>query len=75
VRRTSAAARGLGQRWRETIQGISLPAAVEGKTSVLLIELLDVAMERGEIDYPWARTPRFKLRDRPVAIGTAIYRQ
>lgn len=74
VRRTSAAARGLGQRWRETIQGVPLPAPVEGKTPVLLIELLDAAIERGEIEHPWARTPRFKLRDRPVAIGTAIYR-
>jgi hypothetical protein len=74
VRRTSAAARDPGGRWRQTIPDVHLPAAGGGKTSVLLIELLDAALERGEVDHPWARAPRFKLRDRPVAVGAAIYR-
>jgi hypothetical protein len=74
VRRAPAAARGLGKRWQETIEQVSLPE-MPGKTPVLLLELLDAAMERGEMEFPWSRTPRFRLRDRPVAIGTAVYRE
>lgn len=75
VGRASAGARGIGNRWRETLPDVELPDAVAGKTSVLLIELLDAALERGQIDRPWTRTPRFTLRDRPVAIGSGIYRR
>ena len=74
VRRAPAATRGLGKRWQETIEQVSVPE-MPGKTPVLLLELLDAAMERGEMEFPWSRTPRFRLRDRPVAIGTAVYRQ
>jgi len=74
VRRAPAGARGLGVRWQETIDNLSVPE-VPGKTPVLLLEVLDAAIERGEIEFPWSRTPRFRLRDRPVAIGTAVYRQ
>jgi hypothetical protein len=74
VRRTSAAARGPGARWQEVIGNITPPPAVRGKTPVLLLELLDAAAERGEAEHPWTNTPRFKLRDRPVALGTAIWR-
>jgi hypothetical protein len=75
VRRTSAEARGPGARWQEAIDNATAPPAVAGQTPVLLLELLDAAAERGEAEHPWTRTPRFKLRDRPVALGTAIYRR
>ena len=74
VRRTSAAARGTGARWQETIDKPAALPPMPGKTPVLLLELIDAAMERGEEEHPWARTPRFKLRDRPAAIASAIYR-
>jgi hypothetical protein len=76
VRRTSAAARGPGARWQETIENITLPPAAQGKTPVLLLELLDAAAERGELEHPWGTGPTdVRLRDRPVAIGAAIYRR
>jgi hypothetical protein len=75
VRHTSTVARPPGARWQETIDNPTAPPAVAGKTPVLLLELLDAAAEREEVEHPWARTPRFKLRDRPVALGTAIYRR
>jgi hypothetical protein len=76
VRHTSAAARGPGARWQETIENVIAPPAVQGKTPILLLELLDAAAERGEVDHPWSTAPTFvKLRDRPVALGTAIYRR
>ena len=65
VRRTSAVARGPGARWQEASDNTA-PPPVAGKTSVLLLELLDAAAERGEAEHPWARSPRF-TRDRPVA--------
>jgi hypothetical protein len=74
VRRTSAVARGPGARWRETFENVSLPVLVQGKTPVLLIELLDASLERSGTEHPWVRLPRTQLRDRPVAIGTTIYR-
>lgn len=76
VRRASAAARGPGARWQETIENVTVPPATQGKTAVLLLELLDAAAERGELEHPWGTGPTdVRLRDRPVAIGTAIYRR
>jgi hypothetical protein len=74
VRRTSAAARASGARWQETIDKVAAPPPAPGKTPIVLLELIDAAIERAHTEYPWSRTPRFMLRDRPVAIGTAIYR-
>lgn len=65
-RRASGGLRRSGDRWHE---------ALPGGTSAFLIELIDAALERNEIDHPWTRTPRFTLRDRPVAIATAVYRE
>jgi hypothetical protein len=75
VRHASAGARRVGERWRDTLPRVPLPAPVDGTTPVLFIELFDAALERSEAQYPWAAMPRFKLRDRPVAIGTAVYRE
>jgi hypothetical protein len=76
VRRTSAAAHGPGARWQETIENIAAPPAAQGRTPVLLLELLDAAAERGELEHPWSTAPNaVRLRDRPIAIGTAIYRR
>jgi hypothetical protein len=74
VRRASTE-RAAGEQWREVVGEVPTPTAVPGKTPIVLLELLDAAMERGEAEHPWAVLPRFKLRDRPVAIGTAILRR
>ena len=66
LQRTSAAARGPGRRWREI---------VEGSSPVLFFELFDAAIDSAEAAHPWTKTPRFTLRDRPVAIGAAIHRR
>jgi hypothetical protein len=76
VQRTSSTGRTPGARWRETIDEVPATATVPGRTPVLLLELLDAAAERGEIEHPWSTRPNFvKLRDRPVALGTAIIRR
>ena len=75
TRHASTAPRAAGARWQEAVNGLSLPPAVPGKTAILFLELMDAALERGEDEHPWAVLPRFKLRDRPVALGTAIYRR
>jgi hypothetical protein len=76
VRRTSSAGRAPGARWRETIDEVPATAAVPGRTPILLLEILDAAAERGELEHPWSTRPNFvKLRDRPVALGTAIIRR
>jgi hypothetical protein len=76
VQHTSVAPRGPGARWQETIENITVPPVAQGRTPVLLLELLDAAAERGELEHPWGTGPTdVRLRDRPVAIGTAIYRR
>jgi hypothetical protein len=76
VRRTSAARLGQDGRWQETFENIPASVAPPGKTPILLFELLDAAAERGEVDHPWSTAANYvKLRDRPVALGTAIYRR
>ncbi|MBA2301497.1 MAG: hypothetical protein H0W08_02550, partial [Acidobacteria bacterium] len=75
-RRASAAARVPGARWREVIDNLPAPPAVKGRTPVVFFELLDAAAERAESEHPWTSHERFvKMRDRPVALGTAIYRR
>jgi hypothetical protein len=71
----ASTARGAGGRWQEVIGDIPLPPAAPGKTPIILLELRDAALERAEADHPWAVSPRFKLRDRPVALGSAIFRR
>jgi hypothetical protein len=73
VRHASTGPREPGARWQESIGEVpSLPAS-PGKTPIVLLELRDGALERDEAEHPWAKLPRFKLRDRPVALGTGIY--
>jgi hypothetical protein len=73
VRRASTGPRAPGARWRERIDDVPPLPAAPGKTPIVLIELRDAALERAESEQPWAKVPRFKLRDRPVALGTGIY--
>ena len=59
-------------RWQEALGDVpSLPAS-PGKTPIVLLELRDAALERAEAEHPWAKVPRFKLRDRPVALALVI---
>jgi hypothetical protein len=75
VQRRSEAPRERGARWRETFENLPTPPPLDGKTPILLLELLDAAMNRGEAEHQWTRIEAVRLRDRPVAIGTAIYRR
>jgi hypothetical protein len=46
-----------------------------GATPVVLIELIDRAIERDEVEHPWEnRSLLPKFRDRPVAVGVSIHR-
>jgi hypothetical protein len=64
-----------GVRWTETLAVGTPPPAEPGKTPVLFVELIDRATERDEVARPWDDRPGIpKLRDRPVALGTVIYR-
>jgi Subtilase family len=74
VQRTSAA-RAPGEQWEDVIGDVASLPALPGKTSIVLLELRDAALERDEAAHPWAKAPRFKLRDRPVALATAIVRR
>jgi len=73
VRRPSTGPRAPGARWQEVIDDLPALPAAPGKTPIVLLELRDAALERAEAEHPWAILPRFKLRDRPVALGTGIY--
>lgn len=75
VRRNAGTARAPGARWQQSIDRLPALPPLPGKTAILWIELLDAALERDQDEQPWTKTARFKLRDRPVALGTAIYRQ
>ena len=61
--------------WQDAAGDVAFPPASPGRTSIVLIELRDAARERDEAAHPWATIPRFKLRDRPVALATTIVRQ
>jgi hypothetical protein len=79
VRRASTDPRQPGARWTESIDiggGLSLSPAGRGQAQTFLVELLDAASERDEVENIWivGPDPR-KLRDRPVALGTAVYRR
>lgn len=75
VRRASAIARGTGVKWDEVFDALPTLPAVKGRTAVVFFELIDAAAERAEKEHPWSRARNFvQLRDRPIAIATAIYR-
>lgn len=73
VRRASIGRGAPGTHWQEIIDKPPALPAAPGRTPIVFLELRDAALERGEAEYPWATQPRFKLRDRPVALATAIY--
>jgi hypothetical protein len=75
LRRASASARPTGSHWREVFDDLPKVPAADGRTPVIFFELIDAAAERAEKEQPWSRAKHFvQLRDRPVAVATAIYR-
>jgi len=61
-------------KWSDTLQLPLRGTAQPGTTQVLLLELVDRAMEQSEADHPWeTRSVLPRLRDRPVAVGVSIY--
>lgn len=76
VRRSSSVSRSTGARWKEVFDELPASPEVRSGTTVILFELMDAAAERTEATRPWNPHPRFvKLRDRPVAIASTIYRR
>jgi hypothetical protein len=75
IRRTSTEPLALGGRWQPIIGDVPAPTSSDGKTPIVLLELRDGAIERAEAEHPWATVPRFKLRDRPVALATGMLRR
>lgn len=75
VRQASGESRAPGARWRQAMENAAMPAPVHGKTPILLLELLDAAAERADVEHSWSTRPNYLLRDRPVAVGTATYRR
>ena len=76
VRRASTAERPNGAKWTEIFDTLPEHWPIEDQTSIVFFELIDEAAERGEREQPWSRAKHFvPLRDRPVAIATAIYRK
>ena len=74
VRRASAVARGPRSNWSDAIADVKAPPASPGKRPVVVVELIDAAAERAEADHPWSTAANYtKLRDRPIALATAIY--
>jgi len=62
-------------RWTGTLRRPPITPAPLGAMRVLLIELLDHAVERDEAEHPWEiRSLLPKLRDRPTAVGVSIHR-
>jgi hypothetical protein len=61
--------------WTGTLQLPPSTATPLGAARVLLLELVDRAVERDEAEHPWeTRSLLPKLRDRPIAVGVAIHR-
>ena len=74
LRRSSAVARRPRTEWKEAIGEVVPPPGKPGKTPVTVVELIDAAGERAEVEYPWSTAPNYtKLRDRPIALSTVIY--
>jgi hypothetical protein len=65
-----------GERWTAAIDTATIAKAPPTGEPILFVELLDKAIEKDEAAYPWDPSPKaVKLRDRPVALGTAIVRR
>lgn len=65
-----------GQRWATTVDPSAIPPSADDAEPILFVELLDAAIEKDEAAYPWDPSPKaYKLRDRPVALGTVIVRR
>ena len=76
VRRASAVARGPRAQWRDAVGEVTAPPPSPGRTPVVVVELIDVAAERAEVEHPWSTAPNYtKLRDRPIALARAVYRR
>ena len=76
VRRSSLVPRPPGAIWQEAFRELPTLHDVEDRTAIVMFELLDASAEQLESVEPWSRHPAFvKLRVRPVAIVTAIYRR
>ena len=60
VRRASAGARGTSARWQRAFNAVQPPAGAGGTIASRALRLLDAALERGEIEHPWARSPRLQ---------------
>ncbi len=64
-----------GARWTGTLTLPPRSAVAPGAMRVLLVELVDRAIEHGEAEHPWETRPRLPtFRDRPVAIGMSVHR-
>jgi hypothetical protein len=62
-------------RWTEALQLPRELVPQSGTTRVLLVELIDRAVERADTDRPWeTRSLLPTFADRPVAVGTSIHR-
>ncbi len=76
VRHPSSKPRARGETWRDVFHELPPSSGVQGGTPVVVFELLDEAAERAEAVAPWSTRPHFpQLRDRPVAIATAVHRR
>jgi hypothetical protein len=65
-----------GERWTTTVDPSAIPSSAGDAQPILFVELLDATIEKDEAAYPWDPSPKaYKLRDRPVALGTAIVRR
>jgi hypothetical protein len=62
-------------RWTSTLPLPPMAAVSPGAARVVLVELIDRALERDEAGYPWeTRSLLPKLADRPVAVGMSTHR-
>jgi hypothetical protein len=77
IRRSSRVPRPHGATWREVFEELPASLEIQGRTPVVVFELLDDAAEQAEAEKPWNTTFAnvVKLRDRPVAIATAVHRR
>jgi hypothetical protein len=67
--------RSPGAKWTQTIGRPAVASNGQNQATVLLVEVVDAAVELDQDLYPWetrAKVP--KLADRPVALGTTIQR-
>jgi hypothetical protein len=64
-----------GAKWTQPVERPAATAVRPGDMRVLVTEILDLAVERDESEHQWeTRALLPKFADRPVAVGTSIYR-